>query len=311
MTTISANLSAQQTLGQMNKSVRYIISLPEGYQTDTAKRWPLMVFLHGSGETGLNIDVVKKNGPPMLVEQGKKFPFIIVSPQNEIYNWQEDYVADLVLDIQKQYRVDKDKTYLTGLSMGGFGTWAAGIKYAQLFAAIAPVCGGGSTSEIWKLRHVPVWCFHGAKDPVVSPSESEKMVTALKEFSGDVKFTLYPDADHNSWTATYNDPELYEWLLKQKRFTYTKVTLKPKALKTFEGNYKYKNGTSIKIEVEGDKLNLVTSDNKKIELSPISDHSFIYERWGITEYFFEMGKKGNVKKLIIYGREKEKLEKQK
>jgi len=114
--------------------------------------------------------------------------------------------------------VDKDHIYVTGLSMGGFGTWALAAAYPDRFAAIVPICGGGSPASAAKLKDLPIWVFHGAKDRAVPPSRSEAMIKALKKAgSKKVKYTLYPDADHDSWTEAYNDPKLWEWLLEQKR----------------------------------------------------------------------------------------------
>jgi predicted peptidase len=195
----------------------YLLYLPEGYGTgDTA--WPLVLFLHGAGESGNDLSKVKKHGPPKLVDQGKSFPFILVSPQSAGRGWDPGTLNALLDEIMAHYRVDKDRVYLTGLSMGGFGTWALAAAYPQKFAAIAPICGGGTPADARKLTALPIWVFHGAKDKVVPPGRSEAMVKALKEAGADqVKFTLYPDAEHDSWTETYNNPEFYDWLLKQKR----------------------------------------------------------------------------------------------
>ena len=102
--------------------------------------------------------------------------------------------------------------------MGGFGTWGLAAAYPDKFAAIMPICGGGDAHDAAKLKHLAIWVFHGAKDNVVPPNRSESMVKALKDHgAGNVKFTLYPNAGHDSWTETYNNPEVWDWLLKQKR----------------------------------------------------------------------------------------------
>ena len=120
-------------------------------------------------------------------------------------------------DIAAKYRVDKDRIYLTGLSMGGFGTWSLAAAHPERFAAIVPICGGGNPADAAKLKNLPIWVFHGAKDPVVPPERSESMVKAIKAAGGNVKLTVYPDAGHDAWTATYENPELYRWLFAQKR----------------------------------------------------------------------------------------------
>ena len=101
--------------------------------------------------------------------------------------------------------------------MGGFGTWALAAAHPERFAAIAPICGGGDPKQAERLKDLPIWVFHGAKDPTVPLARSEEMVKALKEAGGEPKFTVYPDAGHDSWTETYDNPELYEWFLAHKR----------------------------------------------------------------------------------------------
>lgn len=199
--------------------IDYLLYLPEDYASSD-KQWPLMLFLHGAGERGDDVNEVKMHGPPKLIaEENKEFPFVIVSPQcPEGTVWTSDTQTEtldaLLKYITSHYRIDEDRVYLTGLSMGGYGTWRLACDYPHRFAAIAPICGGGDPRRVENIKHLPVWVFHGAKDPVVSPEESKEMVEALKKVGGNVKFTLYPDATHNSWSKTYENPELYEWLLE-------------------------------------------------------------------------------------------------
>ena len=120
-------------------------------------------------------------------------------------------------EIVEKYKVDQDRVYVTGLSMGGFGTWALAVHTPDRFAAILPVCGGGDPRQAKRIAHIPAWVFHGAKDPLVPLAASQKMVEALKKNGGSVKFTVYPEAGHDAWTETYANPQIYEWLLQQKR----------------------------------------------------------------------------------------------
>jgi predicted peptidase len=197
-------------------NLKYLIYLPKEY--DKKESWPLMLFLHGAGERGDNLEAVKVHGPPKLIEAGKEFPFIVVSPQcPKDKSWNPEELKALLDEIVKKYKVDKDRIYITGLSMGGYGTWALAAEQPMRFAALVPICGGGDPEKTKLYADVPIWVFHGEKDSVVPFSNSEKMVDALKKHGGEPKFTAYPDADHDSWTETYNNPELYEWLLKQKR----------------------------------------------------------------------------------------------
>ncbi len=196
----------------------YLLSLPEGYGDDATKKWPLVVFLHGSGERGSDIEKVKIHGPPMLVEKGKKFPFILISPQCPTDSWWSyEPLMELIEDAETRYRVDPKRIILTGLSMGGYGTWELGCRHPEKFAALVPLCGGGVPYLARKIKDTPVWVFHGAKDAGVPISESQRMVDALeKSGSTKVKFTIYPEAGHNCWTEAYNTEALYQWMLEQK-----------------------------------------------------------------------------------------------
>jgi len=200
-------------------SCNYLLFLPEEYGKKR-QRWPLILFLHGAGERGDDLKKVKVHGPPKMVESRKDFPFILVSPQCPEDDWWTEKVEvliNLVDDIAARYKVDKKRIYLTGLSMGGYGTWALTSAYPERFAAIAPICGGGSRIMSLRLKDIPIWVFHGAKDPVVPLEESEEMVNAIRKRGGDVKFTIYPDAGHDSWTESYNNQELYDWFLEHRK----------------------------------------------------------------------------------------------
>lgn len=201
--------------------LNYLLSLPEGYDKGN-QAWPLVLFLHGAGESGRELAKVKMHGPPKLVAGGKKFPFILVAPQSPGMGWNPDALNALLDDVMAKYRVDHDRVYLTGLSMGGGGAWTLAAAHPEKFAAVAPICGAfrspeGPKAMAEKLKGLPIWVFHGAKDNVVPIARSEEMVNALKDLGADVKFTVYPEAEHDSWTETYDNPEFYEWLLKHTR----------------------------------------------------------------------------------------------
>ncbi len=198
--------------------LEYLLALPEGYDKDPTKKWPLVIFLHGSGERGSDIKKVKIHGPPMLVEQGKKFPFILISPQCPSgSNWSVQPLIEMIEDAEKRYQVDPKRIILTGLSMGGYGTWNLATRHPKKFAALVPLCGGGTPYLTALIKDIPIWVFHGAKDGAVDIGESQRMVDSLKENgSSKVKFTIYPEAGHNCWTETYNNQQLYTWMLEQK-----------------------------------------------------------------------------------------------
>lgn len=208
---------------EIRKSVgiRYLLYLPTGYEDDITRTWPLMLFLHGSGERGNDLSFVKRHGIPKLIEQGQNFEFILVAPQcPDFEEWTNDVLITLLDTIVANHRVDGDRVFVTGLSMGGTGTWNLALARPHRFAAVAPVCGRVHRDHPRRaslVKHLPVWVFHGAKDDVVPVAESERMVNALKQAGGNVRFTVYPDAGHDAWTETYDNPELYRWFLQHKR----------------------------------------------------------------------------------------------
>lgn len=208
-------------------TLEYLLFLPKGAEADAQKKWPLLLFLHGAGERGSDIWRVAVHGPPKIVRDRPDFPFIVVSPQCPAgQRWSDDDVLALLDDVLERYPVDRQRVYLTGLSMGGYGTWSLGLAHPERFAAIVPICGGGdplkillaSPDKVPALRTLPVWAFHGAKDPVVKLVESERMVEALRKIGArQVELTVYPEAQHDSWTETYANPKLYDWLLSHRR----------------------------------------------------------------------------------------------
>ncbi len=161
--------------------------------------------------------MLKKHGIPKIVEQDQNFPFITVSPQCPIGSWWTEKVEVLkgLLDqVVTSYPIDSGRLYLTGLSMGGYGSWALATAYPEVFAAAAPICGRGNPSQAGRIKDLPLWVFHGDKDVVVPFQHSQDMVTALKAVGSRVRFTIYPDTGHDSWTQTYDNPDLYQWFLK-------------------------------------------------------------------------------------------------
>jgi predicted peptidase len=207
---------AQKLQRIVKVTLDYLLYLPADYAQKPS--WPLMLFLHGAGERGGDLELVKMHGPPKLIAAGKQFPFIVVSPQcPKNRRWEPFELSSLLDEITEKYKVDKDRIYVTGLSMGGFGTWALAGHSPDRFAALAPICGGGEPQFARWIAHIPAWVFHGAKDPVVPLSRSESMVEALKKRGGNVKLTVYPEVGHDSWKQAYDDPELYTWLLQQTR----------------------------------------------------------------------------------------------
>jgi predicted peptidase len=200
-------------------STGYLLFLPKGYN-ESRDAWPLILFLHGSGEAGTDLEIVKRNGPPSIAEHDSTFPFIVLSPQcPSSERWSPAQLEPLLDEIIRHYRVDTDRVYLTGLSMGGYGTWDYATLHPDRFAAIAPVCGGGDPFAVCALRNVPAWVFQGARDNTVPIENADEMVTCLKACGGDVRYTVYPQTGHNAWDEAYATKELYTWLLSHRRST--------------------------------------------------------------------------------------------
>jgi len=213
----TAKLNRQITL-----NMDYLLYLPEEYGKEK-KLWPVMLFLHGTGERGSNLNKVKTHGPPKLIAEGKKFPFIVVSPQCPLGNYwpnMTETVMALIDEIIEKYDVDESRIYMTGLSMGGYGTWTIACTFPDRFAAIAPICGAGQPILAYKLKLTPVWAFHGDEDPTVDPEESRKMVDRVNEADGNAKLTMYKTVAHDSWTKTYENDELYDWFLQHQNMVH-------------------------------------------------------------------------------------------
>ena len=194
--------SVVETIVQKHVELRYLEYLPADYDQDTEKRWPLVVFLHGMGERGDDLELVAVNGLPKLAADGQEFPFVLIAPQcplGQFWDLMDDELEALISHAVSTYRVDVGRLYLTGLSMGGFGTWGFAARHPRAFAAIVPVCGGGDfrrdfPGAIRSITHLPVWAFHGAKDSTVPLEMSRELINELKDAGAqDVRLTVYPE----------------------------------------------------------------------------------------------------------------------
>ena len=215
----AAGKQVEQQLQIGGRDVGYLLYLPDGYEAGQSV--PLMLFLHGRGESNGPLSLVKKWGPPRNVEHGDPLPYIVVSPQcPREDSWSSDTQQELLLKlldhILANFSVDADRVYLTGLSMGGFGSWRLAADHPERFAAVAPICGRGNPQRADKLKNLPIWAWHGDKDGAVPFSASVDMVEAIRQAGGTkVRFTSLEEIGHNSWSAAYSSPELYDWFNKQ------------------------------------------------------------------------------------------------
>lgn len=209
----------------------YLLHVPPA-EAAPADGWPLLLFLHGIGESGDDLERVRVHGPPKLTEEIPELSrFVLLAPQCPEDDWWRSTSLKALLDeVAGLVDVDDARIYVTGLSMGGYGAWGLLASYPDLFAAAAPICGGGEIGRVWSdrstgfqlerlllARDVPVRAFHGADDDVIPVEESRLLVRALQAAGADVELTVYPGVGHDSWTQTYEKPELYTWLLAQSR----------------------------------------------------------------------------------------------
>lgn len=194
----------------------YRVFYPAGYDGSDA-RWPLILFLHGSGERGDDLAAVERNGPPRVARE-RGLPFLVVAPQlpaGEV--WQSDALIALLDQVIARLRVDTTRVYLTSLSMGTFGAWDLAMTQPERFAALAVASGGGNPVEICRLKDTPVWIAHGAKDDIIPVAWSQGMAHRLERCGGHPRLSIDPDAGHDAWTKFFADPALYDWLLAQRR----------------------------------------------------------------------------------------------
>lgn len=201
-------------------SYKYLLFEAKNEVAAVEGKFPLMIFLHGSGERGEDLSLVKKHGPPKMVETDKDFPFYLISPQMpEHARWEAAPIKKIIDEVVSKYPIDENRIYLTGLSMGGYGTWVCAFAYPDFFAAIAPICGGAEkdANYVDKIPQLPVWAFHGAADKVVPESNTAAIMSALKKINPQAKYTVYPEVGHDSWTETYANPALYSWMLSHQK----------------------------------------------------------------------------------------------
>lgn len=249
--TASATRRAISPLARPSPSLRviqdaagysYLVSEPPAAASadGATTRFPLLLFLHGVSERGVNVEDVMRQGVPRLISGGSDLSaeeraigeaitrqFIVVAPQcPPLEVWDEAKLLTLLDRVVRDHLVDARRVYLCGLSMGGFGTWGLAMRHPEKFAAIVAVCGGGRVRDVAAAlperlaaqRTLGVWAFHGALDRIVPLEESERMVAALQAAgASDVKLTVYPEVSHDAWTRAFLNPELYAWLLRHAR----------------------------------------------------------------------------------------------
>lgn len=192
---------------------KYIVKYPECYKK--GEKFPVIIFLHGAGSRGNDINALVNNAYFDIIDKHKDFPFVTVAPQCCQNTWFDmfEQLKKFACKISGEKFTDKNRIYLMGASMGGYGTWQLAMSLPELFAAIVPICGGGMYWNAGRLVNVPVWAFHGAKDTVVYKEESINMIDAVNACGGNAKLTIYPENGHDAWSDTYSNRKVFDWLL--------------------------------------------------------------------------------------------------
>lgn len=327
----------RQDTGFLNRSLeydgvlrRYVVYLPENW--DRSQRWPVILFLHGSGERGTEgLDETQIGLPQAIRLHPERWPFVVVMPQVPFnhHHWTDPEmmgVAMAALQAEvKEFHGDPDRVYLTGLSLGGYGVWEIAKTYPHRFAALVPVSGGIFWSYAPERRReantlpaeyaravgrTPTWIFHGADDPVVSPRQSLLMYQALKAEGGDVRFWEYAGIRHNVWDRAYGEPQLPRWLLAQRLSAIPRLSsaaeqilvpihpvparVDPGEYSACVGEYEDQNVVVATVFRQGDQLLIRNQIGDVTELLPESATTFFYPTGGTRRLTFERDPEGRV-----------------
>jgi predicted peptidase len=218
--TAQSRLDPKQARVRMSETINYYLYYPPGYAQQAEKEFPLLLFLHGGGDAGGTLEMLRESGPPRLLAEGNDFPFLILAPQNPYKKqwWNVRAVMELLGQVNSENRVDRKRLYLTGLSRGGSACWELATQYPDTFAAMAVVCGMAPVPYAhWIDREMGIRVFHGTEDEVIPFSESEEMVARLRSLGYEVTFTAYEGVGHNAWERAYLEDGLYDWFLQFSR----------------------------------------------------------------------------------------------
>ena len=327
----------RQETGFLNRSIesdgvlrRYMVYVPENWNRN--QLWPVILFLHGSGERGQDgMDEIQIGLPQAIRLHPDRWPFVVVMPQVPFshHHWTDPDMMTMAMEAlrveMKEFHGDPDRTYLSGLSLGGYGVWEIAKTYPHRFAALVPVCGGVFWSyrpDRWRevnslpaeyaraVGRTPVWMFHGADDPVVSPRQSQLMFDALKASGGDVRYWAYAGVKHQVWDRAYAEPQLPRWLLAQRLSTVARLApaaeevlvpvhpvpavVDPSVYNNYAGDYEDQNVVIATISRQGNKLMIRNQIGETTELLPESATTFFYPTGGTRRLTFERDAEGRV-----------------
>jgi predicted peptidase len=212
-----ARPAASRQTAQESDGIRYLLHLPAAYESRSD--WPVILFLHGAGERGRDLDLVKREALPRILETLPDFPFVVVSPQEDIGRlWTPEALSAFLDEVTGIYRVDRTRVYVTGLSTGATMALELAIREPARIAAVAAVSPTRIPPALCAMKDVPVWIFQNTGDERVPPSRVRKLVRELEGCGGrgEVKLTMYPREGHDAWTETYRRQDLYEWMLSHQ-----------------------------------------------------------------------------------------------
>lgn len=208
------------------RGYKALVLVPTNTSEAINEKLPAILFLHGIGERGNDLNTLKQKGFPRVLEGDQQFPFIFIMPQcpssTEWYYTNADNIMamrNFLDDILPRFPIDSNRLYITGLSMGGIGAWYFSVKMPERFAALVPVAFRGDGWSPSPAKDIPVWAFHGAKDGVIPLSKAQELVDQFRAVGGNVRFDIYPNGGHDAstWTVTYNNPDVYDWMLRKKK----------------------------------------------------------------------------------------------
>ncbi len=237
------------------KQIPYLLYQPKSYFTNQREELPLVVFLHGRGERGNNLEMLKRQAlPKMIAEENTEFPFIMIAPQlpESEEEWYTKDLMTLIEEIESEYSIDEDRIYLTGISLGGSGVWKVATEFPDKFAALIPISGWGDASKICRLLNANVWAFHGGKDTLILPERTLEIVERLQYCNSTTWFTIYPNAKHDAWTETYHNENVINWMLEQRNKKFKEKESKNK-------KPKHTKSDPLKILVIGDSIGISIS----------------------------------------------------
>lgn len=331
-----------QETGFLNRTIllngalhRYQVYVPENWDEHT--KWPVILFLHGSGERGAEgMDETQIGLPAAIRVHPERWPAIVVMPQVPFnhHHWTDPDMMEMAMGAlgqeEREFHGDPERTYLTGLSLGGYGVWEIARAYPHVFAAIVPVCGGVFWSyqpQRWQqtelpaeyahvLAHTPAWLFHGADDNVVSPRQSVLMFEAMKAAGANVRLWEYEKVRHNVWEKAYAEPELPRWLfahhlaqeaalppaseLVMVPVHPVPVKLNPAIYDAYEGEYTDLGVPTVTIYRQGEQLFQRNKVGDTVELLPESPSTFFFVTGGTMRITFERDASGQVHGMRVH-----------